>query len=153
MCWKSSSPMAVSWSKALAIPTWLFLDSATDGVKACLELVQTTLPGMGMEFRASTTGDVQQLENDYFGNSDYFGEPVNRLRAHPITPAREVWFADRTRRCMIPVRWAWETVGLHSFKGVPQRRGLSSCIGQSVLYTSRVKSRNRYRSVYDHSWR
>ena len=25
-------------------------DSATDGVKACLELVQTTLPGMGMGF-------------------------------------------------------------------------------------------------------
>ena len=96
-------------------------DSATDGVKACLDLVQTTLPGMGMEFRASVaTGDVQQLENDYFGNSDYFGEPVNlSARINSITPAREVWFADRTRRCMTQSDVAWETVGLHSFKGVP----------------------------------
>jgi hypothetical protein len=96
-------------------------DSATDGVKACLELVQTTLPGMGMEFRASVaTGDVQQLENDYFGNSDYFGEPVNlSARINSITPAKEVWFADRTRRCMTQSEVAWETVGLHTFKGVP----------------------------------
>lgn len=96
-------------------------DSATDGVKACLELVQTVLPSMGMEFRASVaTGDVQQLENDYFGNNDYFGEPVNlSARINAITPAGEVWFADRTRRCMTQSEVAWETVGLHSFKGVP----------------------------------
>ncbi len=111
-------------------------DSATDGVRACLELVQTTLPGMGMEFRASVaTGDVQELENDYFGNNDYFGEPVNlSARINSITPAGEVWFADRTRRCMTQSEVAWETVGLHAFKGVPGKEEVFRAVSPTQCF-------------------
>ena len=114
-------PFGGSLVKSIGDSYMVVFNSATDAVKACLELVQTTLPGTDMQFRASVaTGDVQELENDYFGNSDYFGEPVNlAARINSMAPAGEVWFADRTKRCMTQSEVPWESVGMHSFKGVP----------------------------------
>lgn len=96
-------------------------ESATDAIKGCLELVQTTLPDTDMQFRASAaTGDVQELQNEYFKTPDYFGEAVNlAARINSMTPAGEVWFANRTRVCMTQSEVAWESLGLRSFKGVP----------------------------------
>lgn len=115
------APFGGQLVKSIGDSYMVVFNSATDGVRACVALVQTVLPGTDMQFRASVaTGDVQELENDYFGNSDYFGEPVNlSARINSITPAGEVWFADRTRRCMTQSEVAWESVGMHTFKGVP----------------------------------
>lgn len=98
-------------------------NSATEAVKACLKLVSSPLPNAYMEFRASVaTGDVQELSNDYFGNKDYFGEAVNlSARINSITPAGEVWFSNRTRLCMNQTEVAWESVGIHTFKGIAEK--------------------------------
>jgi hypothetical protein len=97
--------------------------SATDALKACLDLVSKPLPDRGMFFRASAaTGDVQEINNDYFGNRDFFGEAVNlSARINSVTPAGEVWFANRTRVCMTQSEVAWESVGLHTFKGIAEK--------------------------------
>ena len=80
---------------------------------------------------------MQQLENDYFGNSDYFGEPVNLSAGiNSITPAKEVWFADRTRRCMTQSEVAWETVGLHSLKVCREEEIFERWL-QAMLYSCR----------------
>ena len=109
--------------KSIGDSYMVVFNSATEAVKACLKLVSSPLPGAKMEFRASVvTGDVQELSNDYFGNKDYFGEAVNlAARINSITPAGEVWFSNRTRVCMNQFEVAWETVGIHSFKGIAEK--------------------------------
>jgi hypothetical protein len=92
-------------------------DSSTDALRACMDLVESTiaLGDKEMSFRASAcTGDVEEI------NGDYFGEAVNlSARINSKTPAGEMWFANRTRLCMNQKEIPWESVGSFDFKGIP----------------------------------
>ncbi len=92
-------------------------DTATDAVRACLDLVEAHAPGggSGVVFRASiATGDVEEAENDAFG------EPVNlSARINARTGAGEVWFSAGTLHCMNQAEIPWETTGRHTLKGIP----------------------------------
>lgn len=92
-------------------------DSATDAVRACLDLVEAHAPSAGspVTFRASiATGDVEETENDAFG------EPVNlSSRINARTPAGEVWLSTATWHCMNQAEIPWESTGRHTLKGIP----------------------------------
>ena len=92
-------------------------DSATAAVRACMEIVETTLSigDQQLAIRASLcTGDVEEIAGDYFG------EAVNlSARINSKVPAGECWFANRTRLCMNQKEIPWETVGVFDFKGIP----------------------------------
>ncbi len=91
-------------------------ESATDALRACLDLVETHFPGngSGVTFRASlATGDVEETENDAFG------EIVNlSARINAKTPAGEVWFSQGTWYCMNQAEIPWESTGRHALKGI-----------------------------------
>lgn len=91
-------------------------DSATDAVRACLDLVEAhpPVPGASVVFRAGVcTGDVEETENDAFG------EPVNMAsRIIGKTPTGEVWFASSTWHCMNQAEIPWESTGRHALKGI-----------------------------------
>lgn len=91
-------------------------DSATDGLRACLRLAESGLPGTGFALRASAvTGDVEEIDGDIFG------EAVNlAARLSSVTPGSEVWFSESTRRCANLAEIPWEPVGVFSFKGIPE---------------------------------
>lgn len=89
-------------------------DAATDALRAAVEL-QTQLAQSGdITVRvAATTGDVEEIDGDAFG------EPVNlAARILARTPAGEVWFGPGTRACMNPSEIAWEAIGRFSLKGI-----------------------------------
>ncbi len=92
-------------------------DSATDAVRACLDLVEGHAPGSGssVTFRAScATGDVEETEGDAFG------ETVNlSARINARTPAGEVWLSNGTRHCMNQAEIPFESTGHHQLKGIP----------------------------------
>lgn len=92
-------------------------ESATDAVRACLDLVEAHAPGGGspVTFRASiATGDVEETENDAFG------ETVNlAARINARTPAGEVWLSPGTWYCMNQAEIPWESTGRHALKGIP----------------------------------
>jgi hypothetical protein len=92
-------------------------DSATDAIRACMDLVEAhnQHAGSGVSFRAGIcTGDVEETD------TDAFGEPVN-LAARIIarTPTGEVWFSNATRHCMTQAEIPYETTGRHALKGIP----------------------------------
>lgn len=92
-------------------------DSATAALRACLEIVESTikLGDQELSIRASlATGDVEEIAGDYFG------EAVNlSARINSKAPAGECWFANRTRLCMNQKEIPFETVGSFDFKGIP----------------------------------
>lgn len=91
-------------------------DSATDAVRASLDLVEAHAPTQGspVTFRASiATGDVEEAANDAFG------EPVNlSARINARTPAGEVWLSTATWYCMNQSEIPWESTGRHRLKGI-----------------------------------
>ncbi|MFT5456479.1 MAG: hypothetical protein ACI9K2_002964 [Myxococcota bacterium] len=91
-------------------------DSATDALRASLELVESKLSAeLPLGFRASAaTGDVEVIGNDCFG------EAVNlSARINSKTPSGQLWFAHRTRLCMNQAELPWESVGTLNLKGIP----------------------------------
>lgn len=92
-------------------------DSASSAIKACLEIVESTisLGDQELAIRASlATGDVEEI------GEDYFGEAVNlSARINSKVPAGECWFANRTRLCMNQKEIPFESVGVFEFKGIP----------------------------------
>ncbi|MBM75541.1 MAG: hypothetical protein CMK59_09070 [Proteobacteria bacterium] len=92
-------------------------DSATAAVRACMDIVETTVAvgDKDLRIRASAaTGDVELIKGDCFG------EAVNlSARINSKVPAGEAWFANRTRLCMNQKEVPWETVGVYEFKGIP----------------------------------
>jgi hypothetical protein len=63
---------------------------------------------------AMTTGDVEEIEGDAFG------EAVNlAARVLSQTPAGEIWFGPGTRVCMNAAEIPWESVGRFRLKGIP----------------------------------
>lgn len=92
-------------------------DSATDAVRACLDLVEGHAPGSGstVTFRAScATGDVEETSNDAFGDTVNLSARINAR-----TPAGEVWLSNGTRHCMNQAEIPWESTGHHQLKGIP----------------------------------
>lgn len=94
--------------------------AATDALRAGLEIQHsvsgTKVTGLGVvSIRlAMTTGDVEEIEGDAFG------EAVNLAsRVLAQTPAGEVWFGPGTRVCMNPSEIPWESVGRFRLKGIP----------------------------------
>lgn len=92
-------------------------DSATDAIRACMDLVEAhdASRGSDVSFRAGVaTGDVEETDNDAFG------EPVN-LAARIIarTPTGEVWFAPATWHCINQAEIPYEPAGRHTLKGIP----------------------------------
>lgn len=91
-------------------------DSATDAMRACLDLIEAHAPSQAspVNFRASlATGDVEETENDAFG------ETVNlAARINAITPGGEVRFAPGTWHCMNQAEIPWESTGRHALKGI-----------------------------------
>ncbi len=89
--------------------------SATDAVRAGLELVETITDPTGFSIRvAAATGDVEEIEGDAFG------EPVNLAnRILGKAPAGQVWFSEATLLCLNQAEVAWEPVGSFKLKGIP----------------------------------
>lgn len=92
----------------------LFL-AATDALRAALDVQDVVTGEGGISIRlAMTTGDVEEIEGDAFG------EAVNlAARVLSKTPAGEVWFGPGTRVCMNAAEIPWESVGRFRLKGIP----------------------------------
>lgn len=111
-------------------------DSATDAVRACLDLIEAHVPAQGspVNFRASlATGDVEETENDAFG------EPVNlSARINAITPGGEVRFAPATWHCMNQSEIAWESTGRHTLKGIATDTEVFRAVPKHAAYLPEV---------------
>ena len=102
--------------------------SASDGIRACLDLQDAMSGPAGFSIRAAmATGDVEEISNDAFG------EAVNlAARILSKTPAGEVWFSPATHLCMNQAETAWEPGRiLHRLKGISGEiqvyRGVPNC--------------------------
>ena len=93
----------------------VIFDAATDGLRAALEIQNMVSGSGGITLRlAMTTGDVEEIEGDAFG------EAVNlAARILSQTPSGEIWFGPGTRVCMNAAETPWETVGRFRLKGIP----------------------------------
>lgn len=93
-------------------------DSATDALRASLEIVDSVRLHGAQKIRISmTTGDVEEIDGDVFG------EPVNlSARINAKAPGGEIWFGMGTRVCMNDAEIPWESVGSFQFKGIPGRQ-------------------------------
>jgi hypothetical protein len=89
--------------------------SSTDAVRAALEIQNMVTGSGGISLRlAMTTGDVEEIEGDAFG------EAVNlAARILAETPAGEIWFGPGTRVCMNAAETPWESVGRFRLRGIP----------------------------------
>ncbi len=107
-------------------------DSATDAIRACMDLIEAhnSGTGAGVSFRAGIcTGDVEETDNDAFG------EPVN-LAARIIarTPTGEVWFSNSTRHCMTQAEIPYESTGRHALKGIAGDIEIFRAVPQHAAY-------------------
>jgi hypothetical protein len=93
----------------------VMFDAATDALRAALEIQSMVTGSGGISLRlAMTTGDVEEIEGDAFG------EAVNlAARILAQTPSSEIWFGPGTRVCMNAAETPWETVGRFRLKGIP----------------------------------
>ncbi len=107
--------------------------AATDALKAGLDIQEATREDKGPKIRlALTTGDVEEIEGDVFG------EPVNlAARILSVTPAGEIWFGQGTRVSMNAAEIPWESVGTFRLKGIP---GEQECFRVVPRYRSWVPS-------------
>jgi class 3 adenylate cyclase len=92
-------------------------DSATDAIRACMDLIEAhdKTRGSDVSFRTGVaTGDVEETDNDAFG------EPVNLAsRIINKTPTGEAWFSAATWHCINQAEIPWESTGRHALKGIP----------------------------------
>ena len=97
-------------------------DSATDAVRAGLNLVEANPPrDGGVSFRvAVATGDVEETGGSPGLAPDAFGDPCNlAARILARTPGGEVWFSVSTFHCMNQAEIPWEPVGRFALKNIP----------------------------------
>lgn len=89
--------------------------SATDGLRAALDIQHVVTEGGEISIRLGmTTGDVEEIDGDAFGES------VNlAARILSKTPAGEIWFGGGTHLCMNAAEIPWESVGRYRLKGIP----------------------------------
>jgi len=93
----------------------VLFESATDSLRAALKIQDMVREKGDISIRlAMTTGDVEEIEGDAFGDA------VNlAARILSKTPAGEVWFGPGTRVCMNAAEIPWESVGRFDLKGIP----------------------------------
>lgn len=93
----------------------ILFESATDALRAALDVQDVVQSQGGQAIRlAMTTGDVEEIEGDAFG------EAVNlAARILAKAPSEEIWFGPGTRVCMNAAEIPWEEVGRFSMKGIP----------------------------------
>jgi len=90
-------------------------NAATDALRAALDVQDVVMSSGGISIRlAMTTGDVEEIEGDAFGESANLA-----ARILSKTPAGEVWFGPGTRVCMNAAEIPWESVGRFRLKGLP----------------------------------
>ena len=90
-------------------------DSATDALRASLDIVHHVHTSGQQSIRISmTTGDVEEIDGDVFGESVNLSARINSK-----APGGEIWFGEGTRQCMNDAEIAWESVGRFRFKGIP----------------------------------
>jgi len=88
-------------------------DSATDAVRAGLDLVGRAAAA-GLSIRVSAaTGDVEEIDGDAFGDAVNLAARINSK-----TPADEVWFSEGTFLCMNQAEIPWDSVGIYTLKGI-----------------------------------
>lgn len=89
--------------------------SATDSLRAAIDIQEMVMAHGGQSIRIGmTTGDVEELDGDAFGES------VNlAARILSKTPATEIWFGTGTLLCMNEAEIPWEPVGRFRLKGIP----------------------------------
>ncbi len=98
----------------------ILFDSATDALKAAFEIHRRVEDTGELSIRmAMTTGDVEEMDGDAFGDA------VNlAARILSKTPAGETWFGPGTRVCMNAAEIPWESVGRFTLKGIPGMKEL-----------------------------
>jgi hypothetical protein len=96
----------------------ILFESATDALRAALTVQEVVASRGDTSIRlAMTTGDVEEIEGDAFGES------VNlAARILAKAPAEEIWFGPGTRVCMNAAEIPWEEVGNFEMKGIPGSR-------------------------------
>lgn len=89
--------------------------AATDALKAALDVQEVVTRKGDISIRlAMTTGDVEEIDGDAFGES------VNlAARILGQTPAGDIWFSQGTLLCMNTAEIPWESVGRYRLKGIP----------------------------------
>jgi len=88
-------------------------DSATDAVRASIDLLEA-VHSVTLPLRVSVaTGDVEETEADAFGHAVNLASRINGC-----TPAGEVWFSASTLACMNQSEIPWEQVGYFALKGI-----------------------------------
>ncbi len=104
--------------------------AATDALRASLDVQDVVTGEGGIQIRlAMTTGDVEEIEGDAFGES------VNlAARILSKTPAGEVWFGPGTRVCMNAAEIPWESVGRFRLKGIPGEKEIFRAVPKHTCW-------------------
>lgn len=104
--------------KGLGDSFLVLFDSATDAVKASVDLIERVSGAGGFDIRVGmATGDVEEVETAK--GSDYYGEAVNLAsRIMGRTPRKEIWFSQATLLCMNQAEVPWEVVARFSLRGI-----------------------------------
>jgi class 3 adenylate cyclase len=101
--------------------------AATDAVRAALDIQEIVTAEGSIAIRlAMTTGDVEEIDGDAFGES------VNLAsRILSKTPASEIWFGAGTFTCMNAAEIPWEGVGRFRLKGLPGEQEVFRAVPKS----------------------
>ncbi len=112
-------------------------ENATDAVRACLDLMEASTGDASPKYRASVaTGDVEEVENDAFGDAVILSARINA-----IAESDQVWFSESTRLCMNPNEIPWEPQGRHKFRNVPGDHDIYRAIPAHAAYLPEAVTR------------
>lgn len=109
--------------------------SATEALRAALEIQHMVGGSGGISLRVGmTTGDVEEIEGDVFGEAVNFA-----ARVLSMTPPGEVWFGPGTRVCMNAAEIPWESVGrTFKLKGISGEKELFRAVPQHKAFLPQV---------------
>jgi class 3 adenylate cyclase len=108
----------------------VLFDAATDGVRACVDLVESLGDGHRFTIRAGiATGDVELIDGDAFG------EAVNlAARILGKAPGGAVWMGPATHLCMNQAEVPWEPVAVMDFKGIAQAVNVYRAVPENTCW-------------------
>jgi len=113
---KVCEPLGGRLAKGLGDAFVTVFPSATDALRAAIQMVEGGLANTDFHMRASlSTGDVQELDGDIFGEAVTLASALCDR-----TPGQQIWFTESTRRCANLAEVPWEPVGSMKFKGIPE---------------------------------
>ncbi|MBW1879480.1 MAG: adenylate/guanylate cyclase domain-containing protein [Deltaproteobacteria bacterium] len=110
----------------------ILFSAATDSLRAALDVQHMVTEGGGISIRlAMTTGDVEEIDGDAFG------EAVNlAARILSKTPAGEIWFGTGTYVCMNQAEIPWDSIGRFRLKGIPGEQEIFRAIPRHRAWLS-----------------